>query len=250
MGDQRCMHGSLSPMNKTLLAIDTSGLACSVALITPLAVYTRFEETQKGHTALLLPMIEALLQEAGIGLNALSAIAVGRGPGSFTGVRIAMSAAQGLAFGLQIPVYPVSTLAALCFGAREWVTDNTTLVVGALDARMHELYAASYMKEKEILTECLIKPAKLLQALSQKTNIIALGTGWDAYYEEIMAQGGEYSIRYIPHSHVHAKDIGLVAMERIKLGIEGVNAVDAHPVYIRDEVAVKPNSSFNTGSRT
>ncbi len=97
-----------------ILALDTSGSACSVALWSDAGLLIGHEETaQRQHTQRLLPMIKSLLLEADVNMSSLDAIAYGRGPGSFTGIRIAAGVAQGLAFGIDCPVIPVSTLAAL-----------------------------------------------------------------------------------------------------------------------------------------
>ncbi|HVF36033.1 MAG TPA: tRNA (adenosine(37)-N6)-threonylcarbamoyltransferase complex dimerization subunit type 1 TsaB, partial [Candidatus Saccharimonadia bacterium] len=101
-----------------LLAIETATEACSVALVSGQTIVQRHELAPRRHAELVLPMIEQVLAEAGLARGAIDAIAVGRGPGAFTGVRLAISIAQGLALGLDRPVVPVSTLAALALEAR------------------------------------------------------------------------------------------------------------------------------------
>ena len=96
-----------------LLALDTATEACSAALLLGDTLLARYEESKRGHAELILPMVDALLTEAGLSLRELDCLAVGRGPGAFTGVRIAVSVAQGLAFGAQRPIVPISDLAAL-----------------------------------------------------------------------------------------------------------------------------------------
>src|SRR5688572_20199128 len=121
-----------------LLALETATDACSAALWIDGAILGRYRLAPREHARLILPMCEELLAEAGIELAQLDGIGVGRGPGSFTGVRIACSAAQGLAYALDIPVSPVSTLAALAQGTmEEW---DARCVLSALDARMGEIY--------------------------------------------------------------------------------------------------------------
>ena len=228
-------------MSKIILAIETSGQACSAALFTEKAQFVRYELTDRAHTQLLLPMVQDLIEEASVPLEAIQAIAVGRGPGSFTGVRIAVSAAQGMAYGLNIPVYPISTLAALCYQVEP---EKGCLVIPAIDARMHEVYTTSYgvveTQFQQITEECLLSPAELLQHLVQapSSKIMAIGSGWDAYYEEITANTA-HSIVRLENRQVNALQIGLIAKAQIEKSIQGVDALNVLPVYIRDKVAEK-----------
>ena len=121
-----------------LLALDTATEACSAAVLADGEVLERYELAPRRHAALILPMIESVLAEAGLEISQLDAIAVGRGPGAFTGVRIAIGIAQGIAFAADLPVALVSTLAALALGtARD---TGATRIAAALDARMGEIY--------------------------------------------------------------------------------------------------------------
>jgi tRNA threonylcarbamoyladenosine biosynthesis protein TsaB len=129
-----------------LLALDTSTEACSVALLLDGEVYLRFEMTVRGHAELVLPMVEALLGESGIALEDLDGLAFGRGPGAFTGLRIATGVMQGLAFGANLPVAPVSSLAA--------VAEQVPAAVGEAilvcnDARMGEVYWGVFGREAD-----------------------------------------------------------------------------------------------------
>ena len=124
-----------------ILALDTSGSACSVALWSDAGLLIGHEETaQRQHTQRLLPMIKSLLLEADVNLSSLDAIAYGRGPGSFTGIRIAAGVAQGLAFGIDCPVIPVSTLAALALRMYQPSETAQPAFACCLDARMGEVY--------------------------------------------------------------------------------------------------------------
>ena len=96
-----------------ILAVDTATEACSAALLVGDKVFSRWEEAPRDHTRKILPMVQAVLEDAGISLSDLDAIAFGRGPGSFTGVRIGIGVAQGLAFGAGVPLIGISTLAAM-----------------------------------------------------------------------------------------------------------------------------------------
>src|SRR5262245_12294997 len=138
----------LIPLKPKLLAIETSTEACSAALYSTKGCLWRFEIAPKAHASLLLPMIESLLAQAQLSLDQLDAIAVTRGPGSFTGVRIGIGVAQGLSYGLNLPVYEVSTLDALALEAMSHVGIESATIVVALDARMNEVYAALYQYNK------------------------------------------------------------------------------------------------------
>lgn len=124
-----------------LLAFETSTEACSVAVWSDGALLERFEIAPRRHAELALPWAEQLLAEAGLARAQLDAVAVGRGPGAFTGVRLAIALAQGIALALDRPVLPVSTLAALAMAATEG-----THVLAAIDARMGEVYAGAFVR--------------------------------------------------------------------------------------------------------
>ncbi|MFI4937805.1 MAG: tRNA (adenosine(37)-N6)-threonylcarbamoyltransferase complex dimerization subunit type 1 TsaB [Candidatus Berkiellales bacterium] len=226
-------------MKPTILAIETATHACSAALIHQGQLFSRFQLAPKEHTHLIFKMIEELLQEAFIALKDLTALAVGQGPGSFTGVRIAMSVAQGLAFGLNLPIYPISTLAALAKQARENYPNAT--VISLLDARMEQVYAGFFEANQMFGEEILCHPAELMDALSGigAEKIIAIGSGWDVYAHDILAKNPLLQIQHLPGCYPHAKDIGLLALAEMEQRKEGVAAVDVQPVYLRDKVAEK-----------
>jgi len=125
---------------KSLLAIDTSTENCSVALVHDGKLTTRDIESPREHSQKLLPFVEEVLDRAGVSLAELDGLVVGAGPGSFTGVRIGVSMAQGLAFSADLPVYPVCSLQAL---AQQAIRKNDVAgVVACIDARMGEVYYA------------------------------------------------------------------------------------------------------------
>ncbi|KAF1686537.1 tRNA (adenosine(37)-N6)-threonylcarbamoyltransferase complex dimerization subunit type 1 TsaB [Pseudoxanthomonas broegbernensis] len=127
-----------------LLAFETATEACSVALYLDGEVHERFEIAPRRHAELALPWAEALLAEAGIARARLDAIAVGRGPGAFTGVRLGIALAQGIALALDLPVVPVSTLAVLAAGAH---AQGPERILAAIDARMGEVYVGAFLRE-------------------------------------------------------------------------------------------------------
>ncbi len=155
----------------TLLALDTATEACSVALLHDGKVLSHYEVIPRLHAQRLLPMIKTLMAEAGIAMSALDAIAFGRGPGAFTGVRIAIGVVQGLAFALERPVLPVSNLAVLA--QRAWREHGVSQVASAIDARMDEVYWGCYhetagemrllgdeaVMAPELAPRCLRRPA-------------------------------------------------------------------------------------------
>lgn len=171
-----------------LLAIETSGDLCSVALGIGNTVLERRITEPRGHNRLLLPVIDELLAEGGYGLGGLDALAVGVGPGSFTGLRIGIGVAQGLAFGADLGVIPVSSLAALAqAGVRAGVVADAELVLPAVDARMGQLYWGLYRRLGALvvaLSEDRLDPpaamAEAAGALLGKQVPAALGGGWQA----------------------------------------------------------------------
>ena len=125
-----------------ILAVDTATEACSAALVVDDEIVERYEVIGRGHAERLLPMVQEVLAEAGVALAAVDAMAFGRGPGSFTGLRIGAGVTQGLAFGANLPVVPVSDLAALA--ARAAGQQGERYVLACLDARMSQVYWAAF----------------------------------------------------------------------------------------------------------
>lgn len=162
-----------------ILAIDTATNACSAALLCEDVIHERFEVAPRAHTQLLLPMIEQVLTAGGIGRDKLDAIAFIAGPGSFTGIRIATSMAQGLSLGLNIPAIPVSALLALACGAKK-ETANLE-IFPCIDARRGQVYWAHYSFAKNrieptpIVADCLSAADDMLAA--HNPDAIIYGTG-------------------------------------------------------------------------
>ncbi|MGE3320052.1 MAG: tRNA (adenosine(37)-N6)-threonylcarbamoyltransferase complex dimerization subunit type 1 TsaB [Candidatus Berkiella sp.] len=223
-----------------ILAIDTSTEACSAALLQEQSCVLRFEKTANAHTKLLLPMITSILEETQCRLADIDALAVTRGPGSFTGVRIGVGMAQGLSFGLNIPVYEISTLAALAYTA-----NIQGLVNVAIDARMHEVYVATFYCENNAITsldaESLCSPDLLIErALHHQSASVALvGSGWDVYRDNIVLPP---LWQHIPAQLPQAKAVALLAYQQWLQGQKGVFAQTIKPVYLRDQVAQKAKS--------
>ncbi len=125
-----------------ILAVDAATEACSAALLAGELLIERFEVIGRGHAGRLLPMADELLRETGLSVHELDGIAFGRGPGGFTGLRIAAGVAQGLAAGAGRPIVPVSNLAAVAAGAGR--TTGADRVLACTDARMGQVYWAAY----------------------------------------------------------------------------------------------------------
>ncbi len=222
-----------------LLAIETSTIACSAALSLAGEVCERYELAPRRHADLLLPMIDELLAEAGIGIDALDAVAFARGPGAFTGLRIAASVAQGIAWAAALPVVPVSTLAALAQGV---VSEGSAeRVLAAMDARMAEVYWGAYRGVNGIVRlqgeECVCAPARV--PLPEGEGWFGGGDGWSAYGalldERLGAHvGGRDAARY-----PRARDVATLAVHHYAEH-GGLPAEQALPVYLRDRVAQPP----------
>ncbi len=219
-----------------LLALDTASQACSVALAVGEEVIERIETRPRMHAATILPMVEACLAEAGLVLAGLDGIAFGRGPGSFTGLRIAASVTQGLAFGADLPVAPVSSLAAAAAAAGR--VHGWAEVLVANDARMGEVYTGAYRAGEEglvaaVAADALAAPEAL--ALPGNGDWKGVGTAF-AVWPELAGR-----------LCLSATDPALepTARDHLALGAEllarggGVPAWEALPVYLREKVAWK-----------
>lgn len=217
----------------TLLALDTSTEACSVALLHEQRVLVRHEVIPRLHAQRLLPMIGEILAEAGIAMSALDAIAFGRGPGAFTGVRIAIGVVQGLAFALQRPVLPISDLAVLAQRAhREHAARQ---VATAIDARMDEVYWGCYRLEDGEMrlagAEAVLPPERVELPRAAEGDWFGAGTGW-GYAARLPVTPTALDASLLPH----AEDLLALARFAWARG-EGVDADAAQPVYLRDNVA-------------
>ena len=223
-----------------LLAIDTTEAACSAALYMDGAVTARYQIAPREHSALILPMMEALLAEAGVGLAQLDGLAFARGPGSFTGVRIAAGVIQGVALGADLPVVPVSSLQALA--QRALREHDARHVLAAFDARMNEVYWLAGVAD----AQGLVSPLSDEQVLAPEQvnlptgdNWLGVGSGWGTYHDTLAAMAGNALAGTLPELTVHAWDVALLGAAGLEAG-RGVAAELALPVYLRDQVAAKP----------
>jgi tRNA threonylcarbamoyladenosine biosynthesis protein TsaB len=223
-----------------ILALETSTEYCSVALWQDGAVAERCELVGQKHSEVLMPMLDGLLREAGVRLADMDGIAFGSGPGSFTGVRIACGAAQGLALGADLPVLGVCTLQALAQASGQ------QKVIAALDARMAEVYLAAYQKRDGGWVA--VSPPSL--CLPQQAPSLD-GTQWFGAGSGYLAHGAALRGRYAANlagvdaqAVPHAVAIAQLAAPLFASG-RGMDAAEALPLYLRDKVALKTSEREN-----
>jgi len=220
-----------------LLALESSAESCSVALSCSGRVALKLNQLPRQHAQLLLPMVDELLAEAELALSQLDAIAFSRGPGSFTGIRICMGVVQGLAFGLDLPVIPVSTLQALASaGQTSGLVTSGNLAATAFDARMNEIYFACYRITEDMPR---LEGIESLQRLSNvaswlpPTEAIGLGSGW---LQKPMSE--HWVGLHYEHLTISAADIARIAAFEYTHG-KAIAVHDSAPIYLRDEVTWK-----------
>ncbi len=220
-----------------LLAFETATEACSVALYIDGEVRERFDVVPKQHTALALPWAEQLLAEAGVKKSELDAIAVGIGPGAFTGVRLAVALAQGIALALDKPVLPVSTLAAL---AMQGVDLNHDRILAAIDARMGEIYCAEFRLNSAGLVDAASEEIVIApEAYRFESNhrVVCVGTGFSANGNALQTNLKSQLIACRADALPHAADIARLAASDYKLG-KAIAPDVLEPAYLRNKVAL------------
>jgi len=219
-----------------ILAVDTATEACSAALYIDGEIQERFQLAPRIHTQLVLPMIDELMAEAELRPQQLDGLAFGCGPGSFTGIRIATGIIQGIAYGADLPVVRVSTLAAISQACLQKTTHDT--IFTAVDARMNEIYWAVYERDAEgyaqLIGKEVVQPANEIDALGLSG--YGIGSGWLSYEqilkERLAEQLQGFDAEYLPHS----REIALLGAVGMKRGLD-VSVGEAMPVYLRDKVA-------------
>jgi tRNA threonylcarbamoyladenosine biosynthesis protein TsaB len=226
-----------------ILALDTATEACSVALLSHFGsmpaegdILGRYEELGKSHAQQILGMVEAVLAEAQTPLASLDGIAASIGPGSFTGVRISVAVAQGLAFGANLPIVPVTTLEALALQA---VRSGAGCALACLDARMNEVYwgcfAADSGRGVAPIGAAAVGPPDSV-FLPEGRACRGIGRGFDAYPRLATLPGLELdpnNSRTLPD----ARDFARLGALRFALG-EACDAAEVRPLYLRDKVAL------------
>ncbi|MEI6895665.1 MAG: tRNA (adenosine(37)-N6)-threonylcarbamoyltransferase complex dimerization subunit type 1 TsaB [Colwellia sp.] len=231
------------------LALDASTEACSVALQANGKFFSRFELCPQSHSLHLLPMVDKVLHEANIKLSELDGLIFGQGPGSFTGVRIGVGVAQGLAFSANLPVVGVSSLQAMAQLA--YNEQGEKRVIAAIDARMTEVYNGYFVLDdnnimQALQAEAVTPPEQLAQHLSPVVTepFYAVGTGWDAYSEKLSEKLAEplSALRINKGSPdiLFPSAAAMLAIGKVKLAQgQGVSAEHAQPVYVRDTISWK-----------
>ncbi len=219
-----------------LLAIETATETVSVALAINGEVIERYEHAPRQHAELLLPWVEAVLAEAGIGFSSLDAIAFSRGPGSFTSLRIGIGVVQGLAWASDRPVIPVSSLAATAQSAFD---EGINYALVALDARMNEVFTGTFEANSNgimvpVNDEKVCGPEDVQVPANSET--YGIGIGFDRY-EALQDLSGQLAgIR----SDIWPKASSVLTLARHWLqSNEALPAEQAQPVYLRDNVAKK-----------
>ena len=231
-----------------ILALDASTDACSVALTVNGVTSHIFELAAKSHTQRLLPMVDEILSAANCSLQDLNAIAYGRGPGSFTGLRICMGVVQGLAFGANLPVIPVSTLQAMAQGFVTEHSNNRLPILVALDARMDEIYWGLFSADtipQALSDEYVMKPADVCEqniVQDLKKQFIAIGPGW--HYADLHTI---VPSQLVQTTHPNAIDILALAVDAFQHG-QSLSVLDAQPVYLRDSVSWKKRERIRAQS--
>ncbi len=233
-----------------VLAIDTSTEACSAALLWRTGeVRLRCQLLERGHADLILPMIDELLAEAGCRLADLDGLAFGRGPGGFTGLRIAAGVAQGLAYGAGLKVAPVSSLAAVAYLATSSSTSAPSSpspsILVCNDARMNEVYWGGYRFDPAaacvpiVLAPEAVSPQDRVQVVAGA--VLFAGNGIPRY-PVLQARLEAAGLRYVPNIYPRADAVARLGEQVLRQGL-GVAPAEAVPVYVRDNVVKVPQGS-------
>lgn len=219
-----------------ILAIETATPACSVAVYNEGEVTERMRVERNRHGEILIPMVHDILRVNRLVLGDLDAIAFGSGPGSFTGLRIGVAVAQGLAYGAGLTMIPVSSLHALA----ERVRANQ--VLAAIDARMDQVYWGIYQQDKKSQRMKLLGDIRVDTpenvVIGESISWLAVGSGCDQYTKRLTESLNDKRLEFIPDAYPHAADIARIAVHEFEIS-GGIAPRLATPEYIRNEVATK-----------
>jgi tRNA threonylcarbamoyladenosine biosynthesis protein TsaB len=228
-----------------MLSIETSTAACSVALVVGAEVVQRHVVAQREHAQLILPWVESLLAEAGLTLRQLDAIAVGRGPGGFTGLRIGVGVVQGLALGADLPVVPVSSLQVIAQTALAQLNSDHLLV--AQDARMNEVYWAAYCRDDAGLMKAYIEDQLSLPTLVELPiddfSWSLVGDAWPVYQQVLAERLQPITFQLTREILPEAQYLSKIAESLFSEG-KFVPPEEALPIYLRGKEAWSKKGSL------
>ena len=221
-----------------LLAVDTATEACSAALLSRKVVYQRFAVAPRQHHSLIFEMCQAVLNEARLDIQEVNALVYGRGPGSFTGVRIATSLVQGLAYARNLPVVAISDLQAVALQALE--QSDATQVLVAMDARMEEIYYGYFKKDGDLVAaignEGIAAPDQLM--VPDTFEGIGAGTAWPLYRDPLKKVLGARLMQWYAPTLPEAATMLRLAAPKLEAN-DTLPATKALPVYLRHPISNK-----------
>lgn len=224
-----------------ILAIETATPSCSAALRIDGEVVVRAEVGNNIHSQVLLGMIESLLDEAQLSAQALDAVSVGQGPGSFTGLRIGVGVGQGLAFGANCPMIGVSSLDALALQASVLQASRDNSIIAAIDARMGEVYWCEYQKTgdkiKRLSGLCVTPPAEVQFSDAVAAGVL-VGNAWSAYPDQFSALSERSTEIQSSIIYPSAGSLLCLAEEQYRQR-KWLSAGLFAPIYVRNDVAKK-----------
>ena len=225
-----------------ILAIETATSACSVALRIDDELVVRSEVGSNIHSQVLLSRVASVLAQAALSPSQLDAVAVGQGPGSFTGLRIGVGVGQGLAYGAGCPMVGVSSLDALALQA-----SGDGPILAAIDARMGEVYWCEYLKSESNISRLgdlkVSSPANI-SVSENATKIELIGNAWSEYREELSRDLQE-NLQIQEPLIVHPSAGALLLLAENKFNAkQWISPIDFAPVYVRDNVAKKSTKAL------
>ena len=228
----------------TILAVDTSTEACSVALQIGDKTIAKFADEPRSHSRLLMPMVQQVLAEADIRVNQLDAIGVSIGPGSFTGLRIGFAAVQGMAYGADIPVVPVSTLELLSATYRRQANPQAGEIIALLDARMSEFNLGRYQLGQNnqialLEADQLVSSEHAIQLIQANKPSAVIGDAGNLF--ELASQFAELFTQI----HPNAVDLLPIAQQQLTDGL-AVNIESVDLVYLRGTEAWQKRKRLRT----
>ncbi len=225
-----------------LLAIDTVTEACSAALWLDGEIHERFEIAPRQHTRLILPMVQQLLADSGLSLSQLDALAVDRGPGSFTGVRIGTGVVQGLAYSVDLPVVPVSSLTTLAQAV--WLKLRHENVLALIDARMQEVYWARYEFQGQAMVIAGEERVAPVEQVSMGNGPVCycVGSGSRQYHDQLQSRPGCQVLADSTYDFPHAAVLAGLAVNAYERN-EVVSADQLEPIYLRNQVTQRKSAS-------